>query len=197
MNVQLRDSGLLQDFIRAKANKRVLPKAQLHPELQNPIVDCDRSGFTIRSEVLGGAQDGEPNPFDVENLKAFLPEPDICTATWHIVELKQGDAFVRVPSELRFTFARGGLLVMRTQSVLDVSKLSASIPTDHSMTLDARFEAPNKLVLTQHVMQAQLPTSSKSEPDLQVEAAKAGVKWDAKASRETMLKRIEDAKAKA
>jgi hypothetical protein len=36
-----------------------------------------------------------------------------------------------------------------------------------------------------------------SEESLQVEAAKAGVEWDRKASKDTMVKRITAARAKA
>ncbi len=194
MNIQLRDSQRLQDAIYKRADKRpgTLPRAQLHPELLAGMVDCDRGGFEIRSEVQAGDERGQPVAMDVENMKLFLPEPDTCTAHWFVANVKQGDAVQRIPSELRFTFEKGGMLVIRTQSAADVNKLTAVLPTDRQMKCDAVIHE-GKMTIMKAAGEKDAPIIGRSVAQLMVEAAKAGVPWDTGASVETMAERIAEA----
>jgi hypothetical protein len=207
MNIQLRDSKPLQDAIKLAANKNQLPKAQLHPELLWGIVDCDREGFDIRSECMFGDHRGESNPVDVRNLKHFLSEPRECEARWKIVTMKQGDSLTSIPSELTFTFDGPDevkpKIVIHTQAVADITKLTSALPSDRS----AKFLAtPGEGKIKFTPVGAPLPQAPAPSQaivgELQTQAAILGVPWDKAASLETMIermneKRAADAKAKA
>ncbi len=193
MNIQLRDSKTLQEDLHKRTGKTVLPKAQLHPDMIHGMVDCDREGFDIRTEMNAGDLIGQPNPTDAANLAAFLPAADSCSAEWRVIRMKQGDSATPIPTELIFTFDAGGKLVIRTQSVADVTRLTSALPADRIMRFDAT-PGVGKITFVRAGSEKPMPSSPLTDTDLQMEAAKAGVKWDKRASRETMLERIEAAK---
>lgn len=189
MNIQLRDSKPLQDFL--KNGRKQMPKAQLHPELLNGIIDCDREGFDIRSEVLDGEHRGDPNPQDVANLKHFLAGPAECEAKWKIITVKQGDSLTSIANELVFHFADDSRLAIRTQAIADIAKLSNALPTDRS----ARYVAtPGNARISFKLVGAALPQVNTLSPlaigELKTQAAMIGVEWDEKASVETMFERM-------
>lgn len=200
MNIQLRDSKPLQEAIRNKRRRdpsAPLPqiaKAQLHPELLNGIVECDREGFSIRSECLSGETRGEPNPQDVQNLKDFLPAPAKCKAVWKNVTLKQGDAMVAIPSELRFTFEDQSILAIHTQAVSDVTKLTSALPSDQSADFDATPSEGRISFTRVGAAIPQVDTSPMVINELKTQAAIYGVKWDNSASLETMAVLIGEAR---
>lgn len=192
MNIYLRDSKTLQEAIHTRTGKKQLPKIQLHPDLQNGVVDCEREGFVIRSEQLFGEHKGEPNLIDMANMAAFLPVPASCTAKWKIVTVKQGDSMVNIPSELVFDFGEAGKLVVRTQSASDVTRLSSTLPTDRMMRFDAAIDG-NTITFTKDSAEKPRPTSGLSLVDLQSLAPQVGVTWDKAASNETNIERIQAA----
>lgn len=194
MNIQLRDSKPLQDALKRRGNRNMLPKAQLHPELLDGVVDADREGFNVRSELLTGEHRGESNPQDVQNLKDFLPAAVECVAAWKVVELKQGESTQRIPSELVFTFAGdNGKLVIHTQAVSDVTKLTSALPSDRTAKFNA-VPGEGRITFTLASAEKRLMVSPLSEAELKTQAAIVGVKWDVKASRETMLEKINAAR---
>lgn len=180
MNIQLRDSKTLQDALYKLSDRNALPKAQLHPELLEPHLDTESGGFIVRSK----------NKIDIGHLESFLPQSSVCTANWKF----SGRDASRIPSELVFDFECGGKLAIRTQSAADVTRLTSIIPSDRGgLRFDGHYD-DGRLMLVRAVGQKELPSSNKSDAELQLDAAKAGVKWDKKASRETMIERIEEAK---
>lgn len=176
MNVQLRNSKTLQDALHKDSGRNALPKAQLHPELLEPYVDNESGGFIVRSE----------NPIDMRNMENFLISGAVCTASW----IKSGSRTAPTPSELIFAFNDGAKLVIRTQSAADVTRLTSSIPSDRTAQFQATYD-DGQIVLVRAANEPEKPFSSKSKAELQVEAAKLGVKWDKTASIETMIERIE------
>lgn len=195
MNIQLRDSQSLQTAIKARLNKKDLPKHQLHPELLHGLVDCDREGFEIRSEMQVGENRGEPDPIDVRNLSDFLPAPDTCQAQWKIVQVKQGDSMVTIPSELVFTFVNGGKIAVRTQAVPDVTKLTSALATDRIATFEVTH-ANGRLTFTRQGARKPASVDPITDAELQLLAAQRGVKYDKNASRETNIERIAAAEPK-
>lgn len=195
MNIYLRDSKTLQEAIHTRMNKKQLPKVQLHPDLQNGIVDCEREGFVVRTEQLFGEQKGEPNQTDVQNMAAFLPAPASCTASWKIVTIKQGDSMVNIPSELIFDFADKGKLVVRTQSVADVTRLSSTLATDRMMRFDASLIG-GVMTFAKDAGEKPKFSSGLSLLDLQSLAPHVGVTWDKTASNEINIERIQAALSK-
>lgn len=191
MNIQLRDSRTLQTALKKRANRNMLPKAQLHPELLNGIVECDRESFTVCTRILNGEEEGKPNPVDAQNLADFLPEPATCSAAWFIATVKQGESMLRIPAELVFSFEGegAGKLVVRTQAVPDVTKLTSALATDQRATFNATYDN-GRLTLIRTDSQRLSPVSSLSEAEMQLQAAMNGVKWDKDASRDTMLQLI-------
>lgn len=191
MNIQLRDSASLQAAIRSRFGKTQLPKAQLHPELLNGVVECDRSGFTIRSEYLSGELRGQTNVLDVSLLSDFISVPSKCRAHWKIVEVRQGGSVTSIPVELSFDFENGSKLVVRTQAVNDIAKLTTALPTDQAGEFEAKPE-PGVLKIVRAGSEKSAAVTNMSEAEMRVMAARAGVKWDGRASRETMMKKIAD-----
>lgn len=195
MNIQLCQSQPLQNAIKLKFNRNQIPKAQLHPELLNGIVTCDRESFEIRSEIKYGDHLGLPNPQDVEHLKHFLPAPAECKAEWKHTNQKNGDDTLIIPQELRFVFADSSFLVLKTQTTSDVTQLTNPLPSDQT----GRFMATpgeGKISIVRVGSQKSLPMSPLSDAELQTQAAILGVKWDKKASRETMLTMMNEAREK-
>lgn len=196
MNIQLRDSKSLQDAIKKRQGRNMLPKAQLHPELHNGVVDCDRNGFVIRSEFLidqPTQERGTANPQDIQHIKDFLPAPAECTATWKITQIKQGDSMTSIPSELVFQFDDGSKLVIHTQAVSDVTKLSSALPTDQT----AKFTATpgdGRIGFVRAGSEAPIIVSPLTDAEIETQCAINGVKYDRKASRETLLKRLNEAR---
>ncbi len=192
MNIRLCDSEDLQKLIRDKAKaeparRTQVPKAQLHPELLFGIVECDREHFEIRSEINAGDRKGESDPIDVKHLETFLPEPDMCSASWKVIDVKQGESFQRIPTELIFAFDRGGKIVVRTQAVADVTKLTGALPTDQKGRYQASF-AGGCISLKKEGAAKVHPTV-----ELRTQCGINGVKWSAEASRETLLEQLAEA----
>lgn len=193
MNIQLRDSQVLQDFIKKESGRKQLPKPQLHPELLNGVVDCDREGFEIRSEMLTGEHRGDPNPQDVRNLTAFLPDAKQCEARWKIINVKQGDSMMTIPSELVFSFDDGSKLAIHTQAVGDVTKLTSALPTDQIAKFNATPNPENGSVSMVRADSKRIQVSPLSEGELKTQFAIYGLKWDNKASRETAIELLHKA----
>ncbi len=185
MNIQLRDSRPLQEgmlkVVSEALNRKVttLAKAQLHPELIEGRVVTTGGGFEVFSE----------NAIDRRNLNWFMPGPGVCTATWQLC----GKDESRIPSSLVFAFDHGGKLVLRTQDNADIGRLTSTVPADQSVRFDAVYDG-ERITLTRHFTESPRPVSSRSDADLQVDAARLGVPWDKRCSRETMIQRIEAAR---
>ncbi len=182
MNITLRDSERLQQKLLSDSKRNALPRAQMHPELLEPHLDAESGGFILRTE----------NPIDIKLMGYFFGElaEDKCTAAWRML----GKPREELPSELIFTFDGGGKIVCRTQANGDVTRLTSVIPSDRSMKYDVTVHE-GQIIFLKQATQADVPSSSKTVPQLQLEAAKLGVKWLKTASTASMIEKIEEAKA--
>jgi hypothetical protein len=195
VNIQLRDSKTLQDALieatkKSSLPRNALPKAQLHPELLNGIVDVDGGGFVVHTEQNKGDHKGEVNAIDAWNMEQFLPQPMGCEAKW--VFTARGKNEPPVPFELIFTFENQSKVAIRTQCAPDLTKLTSALPPDRTARYDACYDA-GSIVFVRAANQPELPSVTKTTAHLRLDAAKAGVAWDPKASAETMVERIEKA----
>ena len=191
MNIQFRDSKTLQDALIKATGRKALPRAQLHPELLEATVDVVDGGFVVKSE----------NPMDREHAGHFLPKGDQCSASWTLVRSGSRPDSPLIPVELVFTLDGGGKLIFRTQAVEDQTKLTSAFPKDHRARFDIRNDG-ERLVITKSAGEPvrsarEVNLLEQSEGDLRDQAARAGVKWDGRASLETMAKRIAEKKEPA